>query len=184
LLYVGTLEPRKNLVRLIRAFGRWKSRAGADAAEYKLVLAGGRGWFFQQIFDCVAELQLEDEVVFPGFIADEELPAWYRAAEAFVYPSLLEGFGLPVLEAMASGTPVLCSNIPSLIEIVGDCAVRVAPHDEDNLVAGLSLLMGQPAVRQALRECGIARAARFSWLRTARETVEIYARVAGNSKVR
>lgn len=177
LLYVGTLEPRKNLVRLIRAFGRWKARGGPDADGCKLVLLGGRGWYFQQIFDCVSELQLENDVIFPGYVPDDALPGWYRAADAFVYPSLLEGFGIPVLEAMASGTPILCSDIPSLAEVVGDGAVRVSPYDEESLMAGMALLMGQPALRRELCERGLARAAHFSWQRAARETLEIYRQV-------
>ncbi|NJN82813.1 MAG: glycosyltransferase family 4 protein, partial [Caldilineaceae bacterium] len=128
-LYVGTLEPRKNLVRLVRAFASWQQQANPSDRGFALVLGGAKGWFYQEIFDLVRELGLEESVRFPGYIAVEELPAWYRAAELFVYPSLFEGFGLPVLEAMASGAPVLCSRAPSLLEIVGDCAVTVPAED-------------------------------------------------------
>lgn len=174
LLYVGTLEPRKNLVRLVQAYAQWRTRAGDDFADVRLVLGGSQGWFFQQIFDCVSALGLEEQVLFPGFIPDADLPQWYRAAQALVYPSLHEGFGLPVLEAMACGTPVVCSNIPSLREVAGDSAVRVDPHDVDALAAGIALVMEQPALGAELSQRGPSRAARFSWQRTARETLHVY----------
>lgn len=174
LLYIGTLEPRKNLVRLVQAYARWRKRAGADFADTKLVLGGSRGWFFQQIFDCVAALDLKEDVLFPGFVPDAELPHWYRAAQAVIYPSLHEGFGLPVLEAMACGAPVVCSNIPSLREVAGDSAVLVDPHDVDSIAAGMALVAGQPAVRVELSRRGQERATHFAWLRTARETLDVY----------
>ncbi len=178
LLYVGTLEPRKNLELLVKAFARWRAQAEASDRSLKLILAGAKGWFYTEIFQWVKTLGLEQDVLFPGFIPDAELPDWYRAAEGFVYPSLFEGFGLPVLEAMACGTPVLCSQIPSLLEIIGDSALTFPAHDEAALAASLALLINQPDLRAELRRKGLGQAQKFSWQRTAQATVAVYAQVA------
>ena len=187
LLYVGTLEPRKNLPLLLRAYARWgeTSRAADNVA---LVLVGAKGWFYDEIFQLVRELGLEERVRFPGYAPDAELPAWYRAATAFVYPSLMEGFGLPVLEAMACGTPVLCSAAPSLLEVAGDAALTL-PLDGGNeneradesatvaaLADGLERLLNDAGLRRELQDRGLSRAARFSWRKTALKTVQVYAR--------
>lgn len=173
-LYLGTLEPRKNLEMLIRAFARWRSQTQAQKSPVDLVIAGGKGWFYEQIFRLVKELDLEDKVHFPGYVADEEVADWFRAAEGFVYPSLFEGFGLPVLEAMACGIPVLCSRAPSLLEVVGDAAMTVAAEDERGWAAALELLASQPDLRAELRQRGLTRAAQFSWERTAQATLAVY----------
>jgi glycosyltransferase involved in cell wall biosynthesis len=178
LLYLGTLEPRKNLERLVQAFAQWRGAGTPDASAVKLVIAGGQGWYTAEIFRSVAALGLADAVLFPGFIPGDELPDWYAAAEAFVYPSLFEGFGLPVLEAMACGTPVVCSRAPGVSEVAGDAALTFPPHDTDALAAALQLVTSQPALRTALIERGRAQAARFSWRRSAEATLEIYRRVA------
>ena len=173
-LYLGTLEPRKNLPLLVRAYARWLAESGPANRDVKLVLAGGKGWFYAEIFRLVETLGLRGQVIFPGFVPGQELPDWYRAAWGFVYPSLLEGFGLPVLEAMACGAPVACSAIPSLEEVAGDAALTFDPHDEVGLVACLHLLAGQEHLRAELRRRGVARAQGFSWERAARETVAVY----------
>lgn len=180
LLYLGTLEPRKNLDLLLRAFARWRQTADIENRGVKLVLAGARGWYYNEIFRNVEALGLTELVQFPGFVPTEALPEWYAAAEAFVYPSLFEGFGLPVIEAMASGTPVICSRAPGVAEIAGDAAIAFAPRDEDALAAALHLVMSQPALRSELRQRGLARAARFSWQRCAEQTVEVYLRLLAN----
>lgn len=172
MLYLGTLEPRKNLETLVAAYARWRSYAGSGAP--KLIIAGGKGWFFETIFARVAELGLTGDVLFPGYVPAAELPWWYRAAELFVYPSRFEGFGLPVLEAMACGTPVITTTASSLPEVAGDAALLVAPDDTDALTAALERLMGDPALRAGLREAGLRQAARFSWSRTAAETAQVY----------
>lgn len=177
-LYLGTLEPRKNLEMLIRAFARWRQVTGAAAEEVKLVLAGGKGWYYDTIFAQVTALGLTEAVLFPGFIPAEELPDWYRAAELFVYPSLLEGFGLPVLEAMACGVPVICSQAGSLLEVAGDAALTFAPDDEDGLTAALQSLAANSAQRDHLRKLGLAQAARFSWRWTAAQTIALYDRLS------
>ena len=174
LLAVGTLEPRKNLVRLVRSFARWRARAAPAEQDVHLVLAGGKGWGYDAIFAEVQAAGLTDVVHFPGFVPWAELVDWYRAALAFVYPSLFEGFGLPVIEAMACGAPVLCSQAPGVAEVAGDAALTVAPHDDEALTDGLRLLIEQPNLRAELRGRGLVHAARFSWRRCAEETVAVY----------
>lgn len=174
LLYVGTLEPRKNLERLLEAFARWRSQTSAHNHDVGLILAGAQGWFYEQIFEQVRALGLEGRVRFPGFIPAAELPYWYNSALAFVYPSLFEGFGLPVLEAMACGTPVICSRAASLLEVADEAALTFAPEDTEGLVACLEQTVVDEALRCDLRQRGLARAQRFSWRRCAQETLTVY----------
>jgi glycosyltransferase involved in cell wall biosynthesis len=169
-LFVGTLEPRKNLVRLVEAFARTRE------SHVKLVLAGGKGWLYDELFDTVETLGLQEDVIFPGYVTSEELPLWYNAATVFCYPSVYEGFGFPVLEAQACGTPVLTSNISSLPEAAGDGALLVDPYDVDALAAGLHRLLHDESLRHQLQESGLAHAGRFSWMDTARETARVYRR--------
>ncbi len=172
-LYLGTLEPRKNLERLLQAFALWRSRHPGQE-DVVLVLAGARGWFYESVFRRSESLGLTRVVRFPGYLPPEELPLWYGAATVFVYPSLFEGFGLPVLEAMACGTPVLCSDTASLGEVVGDAAWKVPPEDTEALAQGLAGLLSDPGLRTQLAGRGLARARRFSWQRTAQETAAVY----------
>jgi glycosyltransferase involved in cell wall biosynthesis len=167
-LYVGTLEPRKNLSNLIRAF------AAAQLEDVILVIAGKKGWMYQPIFDLVQTLGIEQKVIFTGFVADEDLPALYSLADAFVFPSLYEGFGLPVLEAMACGAPVLTSNISSLPEITGDAALLIDPLNVEEITAAIRRLANDAGLRQELRRQGVIRAAQFSWHRAGAETLEVY----------
>jgi glycosyltransferase involved in cell wall biosynthesis len=180
LLYVGTLEPRKNLERLIDAFAAWRAAASPQDQDVALVLAGAQGWFYDQIFGRVRALNLSHVVHFPGFVPAETLPDWYRTALAFVYPSLFEGFGLPVLEAMACGAPVLCSRAPSLLEVAGDAALTFAAEDTAALSAALVRLVGDASLRQDLRQRGLAQARHFSWTRCAAETLAVYEDVLSN----
>lgn len=173
-LYLGTLEPRKNLEQLVRAFASWRAWTAESEHDVHLVLAGGKGWFYDQIYATVAELRLTNFVRFPGYIPTEELVDWYRAAELFVYPSLMEGFGLPVLEAMACGTPVICSDLPSLRDVAGDAALYFHPQNEAEIVQCLERVLFSPATRHHLREAGLTRAAHFSWTRTAQATLDVY----------
>jgi glycosyltransferase involved in cell wall biosynthesis len=174
LLYVGTLEPRKNLERLIEAFAGWRAAAAPQDQDVALVLAGAQGWFYEQIFQRVHALNLSHVVHFPGFVPAETLPDWYRSALAFVYPSLFEGFGLPVLEAMTCGAPVLCSRARSLLEVAGDAALTFAAEDTTALSAALARIVGDASLRQDLRQRGLAQARRFSWARCAAETLSVY----------
>ena len=172
--YLGTLEPRKNLVRLVDAYAAWRQQARPSDRDVQLVIAGGKGWFYQAIFRRVRELGLTKWVRFPGFLPRAELPDWYRAAEVFVYPSLFEGFGLPVLEAMACGTPVICSRTPCLLEVVGDAALTFSAESTQELTQALDQVVGQSALQADLRRRGLAQAQKFSWERTARETMAVY----------
>ncbi len=170
-LFVGTLEPRKNLTRLMEAF------AHLDCGRTALVLAGGKGWLYDELFSSIEALGLEQSVLFPGYVPNEELPLWYNAATAFAYPSLYEGFGMPVTEAQACGTPVLTSSTTSLPEAAGEAALLVDPQDTEAIAAGLEQLLNDKGLRKSLRERGLAHARTFTWSRTARETVQVYRQV-------
>ncbi len=174
ILYLGTLQPRKNLETLIRAYARWRQQASAAAHDIALVLAGARGWFFAHLFRLVDELGLREHVHFPGYVPSDELPLWYNAATLFAYPSLFEGFGLPVLEAMACGTPVLVASTSSLPEIVGGAGVLLPPTDVEAWAEALTSLLHDDERRAFLGRAARERAQHFSWERTARETLAVY----------
>jgi glycosyltransferase involved in cell wall biosynthesis len=170
LLYLGTLEPRKNLGTLLRAFARL-----GPAESARLVLAGSRGWLDEPI---VAQAErLGERVRLLGPVPAADLPALYAAATAFVYPSLYEGFGLPPLEAMAAGTPVIAAKASCLPEVLGDAALFVPPEDETGLTEALRTVLADPVLRDDLRARGLAHAATFSWERTAAATLAIYREV-------
>jgi glycosyltransferase involved in cell wall biosynthesis len=173
ILYVGTLEPRKNVQGLIAAYARWRS---AEGNVPPLVVAGAKGWHFDAVFRTVAALGLAEHVLFTGYVASGDLPLLYNAADLLVYPSLFEGFGLPVLEAMACGVPVICSNASSLPEVAGEAGYLVAPDDEAGLCDALQRVWGDVNRRHEMAELGLARAATFTWDRAARETVRTYER--------
>jgi glycosyltransferase involved in cell wall biosynthesis len=177
-LALGNLQPRKNLLRLVEAFRRL---AGSVASDLGLVIAGQAQWRQSDLFRAVAEAGLEERVMFPGYIADADLPALYSAACVFVYPSLYEGFGLPPLEAMACGTPVVCSNAASLPEVVGTAALTFDPVDVDALAQALATVLQDPAQAAELRRRGPERASQFSWEHCAVETLAVY-RAASASK--
>ena len=179
-LAVGTLEPRKNLTTLLRAFARLR-RDGEVDPELRLVLAGARGWLEEPIFRAVRSLGLDEAVHFPGFIDDDDLPAVYGGAALFVFPSLYEGFGLPLLEAMACGVPVVASNVSSLPEVAGDAALLVDPRETDDLADAVARALRDGALRDRLRAAGLARARQFSWEATARRTLDAYTSVVGES---
>jgi alpha-1,3-rhamnosyl/mannosyltransferase len=182
LLTVGTVEPRKNLATLLTAYARLPE----DIREaHPLVIVGMQGWVgdsshYGDIAALAERLRLAEKVIFAGYLPDEELPAVYSGAAAFVFPSLYEGFGLPPLEAMACGTPVVSSNAASLPEVVGDAAVLFDPESAEALTAALERLLTHQADADALVARGIEQARRFSWERCARETLASYeAAVAG-----
>ncbi len=173
-LFVGTLEPRKNLVRLVRAY----RRVVRQGAPHALVLAGPIGWHAQPLLRHV-EAGGPGEVVLTGRVAAADLDALYRGASAFVYPSLYEGFGLPVLDAMARGLPSVVSTSSSLPEVAGEAAVPVDPFSEAGIADALARVLGDAGLAARLREAGHARARAFSWERTAAETLEVYRSLLG-----
>ncbi len=171
ILFIGTLEPRKNLVRLIEAYHLLNQKS--KIKNQKLVIVGKKGWFYQEIFNKVKELKLENEIIFTGYVPDEDLPYLYKAATCFVYPSLYEGFGLPPLEAMACGCPVITSNLSSLPEVVGEAAILVNPYNIDEITAALEKILTDESLRQNLKERGFKQAQKFSWQKTALKILKI-----------
>ena len=218
ILYVGTLQPRKNLVRLIEAFGKIKrqrtdnkeqkreSRNGKremrnteeidgntieisgnkeeERGNLKLVIAGKRGWMYEEIFEKVKDLGLEKEVVFTGYVSDKDLPSLYKGAECFVLVSLYEGFGLPVLEALSYGVPVVVSNISSLPEVAGDAGVLVNPHNVKDIVRGINKALNYDKTkRQEMIKKGLEQVKKFSWEKCARETLEVLMEAGKGNKL-
>lgn len=172
ILGLSRLEPRKNFARLIEAFHHARC---AHHLPHHLVIGGGKGWLYDSIFARVQELGLGDVVHFPGFIADADLPALYSAAEFFAYPSLYEGFGLPILEALACGTPVLTGDNSCLPEAGGPGAIYVDAEDVDAISAAILQLATDDTLRQQLRQAGLAHAAAFTWTRSAEQLLSAYA---------
>jgi glycosyltransferase involved in cell wall biosynthesis len=168
-LSIGTIEPRKNLTRLVEAFAALPDATRRDCG---LVLAGRKGWGYEPVFEAIAA-RGDDRIVHLDFVPEDDLPALYAAATVFCYPSLYEGFGLPVLEAMQAGTPVVTSNVSSLPEVGGDAVRYADPYDVDDLAAALDELLGDEARRDELRRAGLERAREFSWERTAERTLEV-----------
>lgn len=172
-LYLGTLEPRKNLVRLINAYSRFKALHNGETIP-KLVLAGGKGWLYDKIFEETEKLGLKDDVVFTGYVDDEDICPLISGAMAFVFPSVYEGFGLPPLEAMACGVPVVVSNSASLPEVVGDCGIIVEYDDINSISDGMDKLYNSPELREELSQRGMARAEEFTWDKSARNLHNVY----------
>jgi len=173
ILFVGRVEARKNLTPLIKALYELKK----SGLNHKLVIIGGMGWQHEEVLQEIQRLNLEDEVIFPGYIREEDLVKFYNAADLFVYPSLYEGFGLPPLEAMACGIPVITSNTSSLPEVVGDAGIMVDPLDVDALADSMHRVLTDEALQRKLRDKGIARSREFSWEKTARKTWQVYEQV-------
>jgi len=170
ILAVSTIEPRKNLIVLLEAYQALCQRQ----PDVQLVIAGKRGWHSEPFFERLRALGLTGKVRLLGFVPDEDLPALYSLAEVFAFPSVYEGFGLPVLEAMACGTPVICSNTSSLPEVAGEAALQIAPADVQAWAEALEQIGSNGALRASLRERGLKQAARFTWENTARQTYAIY----------
>lgn len=175
-LYTSRLEhPGKNHVRLIEAFAKLKAE---DGIPHHLVLAGSEWSGSEAVHAFAQEQACADAIHFPGFVAGEDLPALYQGADAFVFPSLYEGFGLPILEAMACGTPTACSNISSMPEVAGDAAPVFDPYDADAIAGVLRRLLLDEAHREERRRLGIERARQFQWARTAKETLLVLESIA------
>ena len=171
ILYVGTIEPRKNLTRLVRAFAGLRRR---QLRGHQLVLAGPLGWGFKEVIETIDALGLRDSVQLLGYVPFSDLPALYNLSEFFVFPSVYEGFGLPVVEAMASGTPVVCSRESSLREVGGNAVEFIDPLEVESIELALARLVTDEGLRRDLAGRGLARARRFSWQDAARATLGVY----------
>ncbi len=172
ILFVGSLLPVKNIPTLIRAFNELIQRT--EFKHYHLVIAGGRGWGYQPVYDLVTHLGLEDRIIFTGFFPAEDLPTLYSAAEVFVLPSLYEGFGIPIIESFACGTPVITSNASCLPEVAGDAALLFNPQDTTDLVEAMTKVLSDSMLRETIIAKGLEKAKEFSWKKTAEKTLKVY----------
>ncbi len=168
-LFVGTIQPRKNLLRIINSYAKIKE-------EVDLVIVGGKGWLYEEILLAPHKLGIAHRVHFLDYVSDEDLPFLYNNAEAFVFPSLCEGFGIPLLEAMASGCPVVTSNLSSMPEIVGEAGLLVDPYDENSITKSLEQALNTDW-QNKVREKGLKRVKNFSWEKAAKETISVFEKV-------
>lgn len=178
ILFVGVLEPKKNISALLQAYADLSPEL---QGSHRLVIVGKKGWKTSSIYKCVDQLNLQEKVVFPGFVDAEDLPAIYSLAEVFVFPSLYEGFGMPVLEAMACGTPVLLSNRGALPEISGGAGMMVDPDQRQEMSQALTQLLEQESIRESLIRKGLARAQHYSWESAAEQLCKVYQSIDPNS---
>jgi glycosyltransferase involved in cell wall biosynthesis len=169
ILFVGTIEPRKNLARLLRAYHRIK-----DKVDAQLLLVGPKGWRDKEIYQTYDRLHLSEMVKFLGYVSEEDLPYLYNGALFFVYPSIYEGFGLPPLEAISCGCPVIASRVSSLPEVLGEAALYVDPQDENEIAGGILHLYEDAQQRKRLSGLGLAQAKKFSWEKSAKMTLAVY----------
>ncbi|MCA1578845.1 MAG: glycosyltransferase family 4 protein [Acidobacteria bacterium] len=181
ILFVGTIEPRKNLLNLLRAVNELYT---TTSLRPQLVIAGSEGWLTGDLKSYLASIQMRERVVFTGYLADEDLRALYSACQVFVYPSLYEGFGLPLLEAMACGAPVVTSNAPSMVETAGTAARLISPTNFSELAEGIACLLQDSDERQHRSAAGMERAKKFSWEKTASATLELYREVVSRRQSR
>lgn len=171
ILYVGTIEPRKNVLGLLKAYNMIDYQI---RDKYKLVICGKKGWMYDDIYKYIEENRLMSKVVFTGFVKDEHLPCFYRYAKLFLYPSFYEGFGIPIIEAMASGVPTITSNISSMKEVAGVACINVDPYNVDEIKNGIELLLNSEELYNELKIKGIERAKIYTWENCARKTLEAY----------
>ncbi|NFI51518.1 glycosyltransferase family 4 protein [Clostridium botulinum] len=171
LLYLGTLEPRKNIETILRAYNLFKK---SNKDNIKLVLAGKKGWLYDSIFNLVKEFGIEDKVIFTDYVDDKDKSALYQGAEMFLFPSLYEGFGIPVIEAMASRTPVITSNSSSLPEVAGEAAIITDPLDYIKISKSIELILNDNELREKMVNEGIKQANKFSWDLSAEKLKNIY----------
>ncbi len=170
LIHIGTINPRKNLEFLIKVF----SEVVKKHHDLKLVITGKKGWYYEGLFKLVEELSLKKNVIFTGYIEDDEKPALYTGAKIFLFPSLYEGFGLPILESMACHTPVISSNTSSLPELIGDAGIKISPHKKDQWVQSINKLLANEEYRQELVAKSLVQLKKFSWDKCAKETIKVY----------
>jgi len=172
-LFLGTLEPRKNLTRILEGFAKFKS-AFQGKFDFQLVVAGKRGWLFKEYFQQAEDLGIKNDVIFTGYVGGDDLKPLYTHAEFFVMPSLYEGFGQTIVEAMACGAPCLVSRVASIPEVAGEAAFYVDPHDTEGIGKAMGELAGDKNLREKMSVAGREQAKKFSWEKCARETLEVY----------
>lgn len=171
---VSTLQPTKNLPTLIKAYYKLKTRYNS---KHKLVIAGGEGWKYSEIYNLVKNLNLEKDVIFTGYIQNKDLIYLYNAADIFVFPSLYEGFGIPILEAMACGCPIITSNAHSLPEVVGDAGIMIDPYNVEILANKMHELLENSGLREEMIKKGFKRINNFNWKNVAKQTLDVYEEV-------
>ncbi len=169
-LHTGTLNPRKNLEFLVKVF----SEVNKKYSDYQLVIAGKKGWYYEGLFSLVQKLKIQDKVIFTGYIDDVDAPALYRGAKIFLFPSLYEGFGLPPLEAMNCGTPVVSSNASSLPEVLGPKGILLDPNDQQSWIKNICALISNQDYWQEISNYSLMQAKKFSWEKCAEKTLEVY----------
>ena len=177
ILYLGTIEPRKNIVMLVKAFYNLITTYNLQPTTYNLAIAGMKGWKYKDVFKTIKKLHLEKRVRYLGYVSHEEKIALMKGAICFVFPSLYEGFGLPILEAMSLGAPVITTRVSSIPEVVGDAAILIDPYKENDLTDALKKVVEDEGLRKKLSQKGELRAKKFTWEKTARETLEVYKEV-------
>ncbi len=178
ILYLGTLEPRKNIIGLIKAFEKLKTNSKIKNSKFQipnsnLVIAGSKGWLYEDIFKAAKNSSAKNNIIFTGFIGDEDKAVLYRMADLFVYPSFYEGFGFPPLEAMSCGTPVITSDFSSLPEAVGGAAIMVDPYNPNDLAKAMEMVLSDEKLRDFLVKKGFEQIKKFSWQKCAGETLEV-----------
>lgn len=174
LLFLGTLEPRKNIVGILKAYAQLPAEL---RQQHRLVIGGKKGWYYDSIFTTVEDLKLQDEVQFLGRVPDEHLPTLYRNATIFLFPSFYEGFGLPPLEALACGTPVISSNVSSLPEVVGQAGLLIDPHNPDTIAQAMQQLLTDTKRYEQIKANTVQQADHFNWQQTAQATLAIFKQI-------
>lgn len=170
LLFIGTIEPRKNIERLIKVYSTFLN----TNSNYSLVIVGKKGWFFDNVFQLIEKYKISDKIIFTGFVLEEEKPMLLNGCKIFIYPSLYEGFGIPVLEALSCGIPTITSNKSSMPEVAGEAALLVDPESEDDILNAICLLLSDELLFNALKQRSILQAKNFSWEKMAFETLRLY----------
>lgn len=182
ILAVGSIQPRKNIPRLIRAYASLFSQPGAGTHIPKLVIAGKPAWLFKETIKTAAASAARDHIIFTGYVPEVDLPALYTGATCFAYPSIFEGFGIPLLEAMGCGTPTITSDRTCFPEVVGDASLMIDPFDEISIADALRRIISDVSLRQQLRSRGFKQSSLFNWRQTARLTLAVYDRVFNGSR--
>ena len=170
LLFIGTIEPRKNIATLIKVFNEFLKLN----CKYSLVIVGKKGWYYDEIFRLINDYNISDKIIFTGFVSEEETPVLLNGCKIFIYPSLYEGFGIPVLEALSCGIPTITSNISSMPEVAGDAAILVDPENEIEILKAINLLLSDINLYNLLKQKSILQSKKFSWENTALETLKLY----------